>query len=742
MEAHDFTHADKKLKLKTIPLETPTMIELSIERSIRVTLFDANHCPGAVMFLIENDEKSILYTGDIRAEPWWVEAIARHPVLVPYTMGIKRLSTLYLDTSCVSRENLYQDFITKAEGIKELIEKIMKYPKDVTFHFNTWTFGYEDVWVALSAAFDTKIHVDRYQHRLFRSIKAKSASAQGPYLNGFAFGNSAIEGRLTNNPECRFHSCDRKLECPGLQGKKVVYIVPIITRVGNVEVQEIGIGQGDLESHSELPLHSDNLKMVVNIIGSTMSPQVKELLLHAVHSRSEALSLGWGTDEKIAFSILSKVLTKVAETKELSMKELIVDGAEVKKEWDAKVEDCVLGENGEWLPTRVSFPYSRHSSYKELRHLVGKFRPLDVYPCVVDENNWSESTSIRALFGDHCSGDQFAHDEEMYLLRAQMRGDAEREPVPDHNMRIFEHRSSKLILDKDSDFDGLNEQKWLEQLRMLQPPMATTPANMRGVSPMKGALKREASDGDIQDGGLMIREKRSRVGLEIITRCIKGKKHGTECGRRKIKIEPLSDGEERGVIKKEPLIERVKDETDDDLTADEEGEKEAQEGESRDTIDETYLLVDLRGNHVRKEASQKRTGASSLSPEDRPCRNSNEGRSSKGWGNENQKPHTSRSQSTGFEVSSEGTESNHLIEEQKCSVTTARPTSTYQEEAPPDDITGHLPLPLPPGMGENFDLQELREATMSALQIRGRSWWNVDLQSTRRKWKYEKEVEL
>jgi len=38
----------------------------------------------------------------------------------------------------------------------ELVGEILKYPKDTTFHFNTWTFGYEDVWVALSAAFDTK----------------------------------------------------------------------------------------------------------------------------------------------------------------------------------------------------------------------------------------------------------------------------------------------------------------------------------------------------------------------------------------------------------------------------------------------------------------------------------------------------------------------------------------------------------------------------------------------------------
>lgn len=73
-------------------------------------------------------------------------------------------------------------------------------------------------------------------------------------MNGFAFGNGTIEGRLTNNPECRFHSCDRKLECPGLQGKKVVYIIPIITRVGNAEVQEVGIGQGDCEFAMRFPI--------------------------------------------------------------------------------------------------------------------------------------------------------------------------------------------------------------------------------------------------------------------------------------------------------------------------------------------------------------------------------------------------------------------------------------------------------------------------------------------------------
>ena len=87
--------------------------------------------------------------------------------------------------------------------------------------------------------------MDKYQHSLFHSIRGRGASSHGPFLNGFTFGNRTIEGSLTNNVDCRLHSCDLRLGCPGLQGKRVVYIVPVVTRMGDIEVQEPGVGQGD-----------------------------------------------------------------------------------------------------------------------------------------------------------------------------------------------------------------------------------------------------------------------------------------------------------------------------------------------------------------------------------------------------------------------------------------------------------------------------------------------------------------
>lgn len=86
-----------------------------------------------------------------------MNALARHPVLIPYAAGLQTLDTLYLDTTFAIKSNIYGAFPSKADGIKELLEKVRRYPEDTIFYLRAWTFGYEDVWQALSAALMSKV---------------------------------------------------------------------------------------------------------------------------------------------------------------------------------------------------------------------------------------------------------------------------------------------------------------------------------------------------------------------------------------------------------------------------------------------------------------------------------------------------------------------------------------------------------------------------------------------------------
>jgi hypothetical protein len=74
--------------------------------------------------------------------------------LIEYTSGLKKLDCIYLDTSNTEP----RIFPPKADGLKELLGKVSKYPPDTVFHFTSWTYGYEEVWMALSKALKSQVH--------------------------------------------------------------------------------------------------------------------------------------------------------------------------------------------------------------------------------------------------------------------------------------------------------------------------------------------------------------------------------------------------------------------------------------------------------------------------------------------------------------------------------------------------------------------------------------------------------
>ncbi|KAG2147457.1 beta-lactamase-like protein [Suillus bovinus] len=228
--------------LHAVPLNTPTEFELSTTETVTITLIDANHCPGAAMFLIEGPRGTILHTGDVRAEHWLLESLTRNPFLQPYipdteedlrvlvarggqtTSLTKTLNAIYLDTACMLRGTVVP---TKENAVKGLVELIALFDKDTYFFVNSWTWGYEDVLKGIARAFQCQIHVDRYKYAVYTHIS-------DPFLR------TLVTRDVTST---RFHACERFERCSfvnvpnfdfqndlaprSTEGKKVVYVNPV-----------------------------------------------------------------------------------------------------------------------------------------------------------------------------------------------------------------------------------------------------------------------------------------------------------------------------------------------------------------------------------------------------------------------------------------------------------------------------------------------------------------------------------
>lgn len=406
LEARKQTFKHLKTILRPLPLNSPVELELSPKSRIRVTLFDANHCPGAVMFLIEGDGKAILYTGDVRAEPWWVNALARQPSLVPFTHGQKRrnLDCIYLDTTFASHDDVHRSFPTKAEGLAELTHKLSEFvDANSVFYFRAWTLGYEDVWILLSAMLKSQVHVDEYQLRLFRNIAEDGLGAEpGPVLSGYKVGNAEQAGCLTTDCCVKIHSCEPGTPCHARikKEKDVVWITPIISRMEDgTEIAEIGAGGG----RGDLYKHHDGINL-----GDRSMLEALRLLIGGLEQEPATLK---AFDDK---------LSRMQSGEQVTLEELNLDSAaeitlrDFVKALANKRDNGVTNSKSLGPSNVIHFPYSRHSSYEELRHLVGIFRPNDICPCTVDVDLWEEGQlSMESLFGDLCSGEDFKYDKDV-----------------------------------------------------------------------------------------------------------------------------------------------------------------------------------------------------------------------------------------------------------------------------------------------------------------------------------------
>ncbi|KAI8388566.1 beta-lactamase-like protein [Radiomyces spectabilis] len=186
-------------RLVPIPIAQETIIDTTDYGKITVTLLPANHCPGAVLILIEGCNGTVLYTGDMRAEKDFVDESLQ-------LLGDKIIDHVYMDTSCCNDK--FRHFPTKDASVQLLLQTIKQYHCTFHIYLDCWTFGYEEIWFAIAQVFNTKIHVSRQ------------------FYDMYCRADSTFDRILTTDPQTRFHSCNWASTC-SMHSAKTLAIHPV-----------------------------------------------------------------------------------------------------------------------------------------------------------------------------------------------------------------------------------------------------------------------------------------------------------------------------------------------------------------------------------------------------------------------------------------------------------------------------------------------------------------------------------
>ncbi|XP_033826141.1 5' exonuclease Apollo [Periophthalmus magnuspinnatus] len=143
-----------KLKVKEqwihpLELGEPYLLPLDDigKEMMTVTLINANHCPGAVMFLFEGYFGSILYTGDFRYTP----SMLREPGLRTNTT----IDVLYLDNTNCDPNRTLPSRKTATQQIKEIIRSHPNHNVVI----GLYTLGKESLLVELALEFKSWVEV-------------------------------------------------------------------------------------------------------------------------------------------------------------------------------------------------------------------------------------------------------------------------------------------------------------------------------------------------------------------------------------------------------------------------------------------------------------------------------------------------------------------------------------------------------------------------------------------------------
>jgi DNA cross-link repair 1B protein len=126
------------------------------KEGVSVTLFDAYHCPGAIMYLFKGKMGSVLHTGDFR----FCDQVFNNPLLYPPEKKNPVMRAISVDVDYLFLDNTFAnpdyDFPSRDEAYQSLVN-IVKNHREYRIFIFSYNLGKEEVFLNLAEEFETLV---------------------------------------------------------------------------------------------------------------------------------------------------------------------------------------------------------------------------------------------------------------------------------------------------------------------------------------------------------------------------------------------------------------------------------------------------------------------------------------------------------------------------------------------------------------------------------------------------------